>query len=837
VARIAGAIDRSSFAIVATMISILIPASNHAKYLPDALASVLQQDIADIEIMVCDDASTDDTPAIVQSIVERNPGVRYFRNETSLGTVRNINQGIERARGRFIAILSAEDALVPGGLQALESVLDAHPECGYAYGRYTVVDAGGRPVAFQQAGWLSNAYFGTRDELPDLLRFDLYVNIGGATLFRKEVFDGGRFFDVSLPVLGTAPEFKASDLALVLELAQREIKSAFVNREVAFYRAHADRIAASQTYLNSGVAFREFSVLLQRFFTERSVARLLPYLNDILAFYLGKLDALKIARTPESSRQCEVCEAQAAEVLESIKQVIAAYGQQKAANALAGEHPSSALPTGTADSRTRGDAWKAQAREAISANRGARESIAALGSEPNVDEADWETNLLLGILYGQLNDVETATRCLEISLAGNDRNADTVFFLGHFRALPFSQSNKRKYWAIRRDHAREALRLIEGTSHATSWPQLKPCLEMYATAAGAVGPTEEAEYAYRWLIRIDPEEAGHYAKLSQLRADDNLEEAVELLSKAQSINSAATPGREAEFSRAVLRNNSRRSPRARAKYPTTSEMSGDLRAAIQSTLIRDLPRQDFIRKDTKFFTIGSCFAAEIANRLLERGYVADFFQLSEHINSTFANRSMMDWALGQCNGQPRERLDELFLPRGVTPANLKARLAEAEVLIYTLGVAPAFFDRQSKAFAMPTDSSLGSRAFAELFDFRTTTVQENFDNLEYITTQIRALNPNVRFVITVSPVPLHATFEFKSAIQADCVSKSILRVVAHEFVTQYPDVVYWPSFEVVRWLGGHVGPFYGLDDGAAWHVGTDVVKTITDLFIDHFSAA
>jgi glycosyltransferase involved in cell wall biosynthesis len=815
------------------MISIVIPASNHAKYLADALSSVLSQQGSDLEVIVCDDGSTDDTPVIARAMAERDSRVRYLRSEAAQGAIRNLNWGIEHARGQFIAILSAEDMLMPGGLQTLKAALDAHPECGYVYGRYTIEDAGGRPVPFRQPGWVNREYFGSRDELPDLLKFDLYINIGGAALIRKSVLGGEGFFDVSLPAFGTEPDFKASDLAFVLELARRGIKSAFIDHDVAIYRAYPDRMALSTEYQESGVSFLEFSVLLQRYFTVETAAQLLPHVNDILKFYTDKFNTVAASARLAASGQLAVCNARVSEVLERIRQVVTTLARSNV------PHLPDEGSVSSADARSRHsiDEWKKQAREAISANRGARELIAAFGSGRNFDEADWEANLLLGILYGQLNDLEKATLCLEISLAGNARNPDTLYFLGHFRSLPFAQSNKHKGWAIQRDHARDALRLIEGTPHATSWPQLKPCLQMLATAAGAVGPTADAEWAYQWLIKIDPQDASHYAKLSQLRADDNLEEAVELLSKAQSMSSAATPGHEAEFSRAVLRNNSRRAPRARAKYPTTSEMRGDLKAAIQKTLIRDLPRQDFIRKDTKFFTIGSCFAAEIANRLLERGYLADFFQLSEHINSTFANRSMVDWALGQCNGQPRERLDELFLPRGVTPDNLKARLAAAEVLIYTLGVAPAFFDRQSSEFSMPTDSSLGSRAFAELFDFRTTTVQENVDNLEYITAQIRALNPNVRVVITVSPVPLHATFEFKSAMQADCVSKSILRVVAHEFVTRYPEVVYWPSFEVVRWLGGHAGPFYGLDDGAAWHIGTDVVKTITDLFIEHYSAA
>jgi hypothetical protein len=148
-----------------------------------------------------------------------------------------------------------------------------------------------------------------------------------------------------------------------------------------------------------------------------------------------------------------------------------------------------------------------------------------------------------------------------------------------------------------------------------------------------------------------------------------------------------------------------------------------------------------------------------AVRLIERGYQADFFEVVEHINSSFANRKMVDRALGQCTGQSKERLDELFASS--SPRRLPVRLAAAKVFVHTLGVAPAFFDRQSGEFVMPSSSALGSRAFAEMYDFRTTTVGQNLDNLDYIVANIKALNPDVKVVLTVSPVPLKTTFEFK----------------------------------------------------------------------------
>ena len=156
-----------------------------------------------------------------------------------------------------------------------------------------------------------------------------------------------------------------------------------------------------------------------------------------------------------------------------------------------------------------------------------------------------------------------------------------------------------------------------------------------------------------------------------------------------------------------------------------------------------------------------------------------------------------------------------------------------------LAAAPAFFDQDSGSYVMPRGGALNARALAERYAYRTTTVAENLDNLDYIYSRIRSfnVNPDLKFVITLSPVPLKASFEFDSAMYADCLSKSTLRVVAHEFIKTHGQVLYWPSFEIVKWLGGHIGPFYGVDDGASWHISEDLVHVITDLFIEHFSAA
>jgi hypothetical protein len=90
-------------------------------------------------------------------------------------------------------------------------------------------------------------------------------------------------------------------------------------------------------------------------------------------------------------------------------------------------------------------------------------------------------------------------------------------------------------------------------------------------------------------------------------------------------------------------------------------------------------------------------------------------------------------------------------------------------------------------------------------------------------------------VLSVSPVPFTATFEMESAIVADCVSKSTLRAAAHEFLKDPgAGAIYWPSFEIVRWLSGHIGRTFGTDDGNNHHVSDALVTMIVELFIERF---
>jgi hypothetical protein len=69
-----------------------------------------------------------------------------------------------------------------------------------------------------------------------------------------------------------------------------------------------------------------------------------------------------------------------------------------------------------------------------------------------------------------------------------------------------------------------------------------------------------------------------------------------------------------------------------------------------------------------------------------------------------------------------------------------------------------------------------------------------------------------------------------SSIEADCLSKSTLRVAADQIVGTTPGCIYSPSFEIVRWLGAYIPGMYGAEDGTPHHVSESIVQMIMGLF-------
>ena len=124
-------------------VSVVMAAKNYARFLPAAVESVLAQTVADWELVIVDDGSTDSTPAAVKPYLS-DRRIRYFRSDR-LGQPRAKNLGAGLARADVIAYLDADDAWLPTKLDKQLALLDSRPEVGVCFCRRMLIDEAGTP--------------------------------------------------------------------------------------------------------------------------------------------------------------------------------------------------------------------------------------------------------------------------------------------------------------------------------------------------------------------------------------------------------------------------------------------------------------------------------------------------------------------------------------------------------------------------------------------------------------------------------------------------------------------------------------------------------------------
>lgn len=145
----------------APKISVVIPTYNRARFLKEALESVFSQTVADREIIVVDDGSSDETRAVLEPFRDR---IRYLYQENAGGAAAR-NRGIAAARGEWVAFLDSDDRWEPHALQALLEAASRHPEAGFIIMRACEIDAAGQRTGRRLGKRSPGPFFTT----PDLL--------------------------------------------------------------------------------------------------------------------------------------------------------------------------------------------------------------------------------------------------------------------------------------------------------------------------------------------------------------------------------------------------------------------------------------------------------------------------------------------------------------------------------------------------------------------------------------------------------------------------------------------------------------------------------------------
>jgi hypothetical protein len=143
-------------------VSIGLPVYNGQAYVRAAIESILAQTFTDFELVICDNASTDQTPAICQAFAAADPRIRYHRSETNLGASPNFNRAFQLSRSEYFKWAAADDLIEPEFLHRCVAVLDADGSAVLCHTRPGIIDAEGKVLRFGGAGQVATLPDGSR---------------------------------------------------------------------------------------------------------------------------------------------------------------------------------------------------------------------------------------------------------------------------------------------------------------------------------------------------------------------------------------------------------------------------------------------------------------------------------------------------------------------------------------------------------------------------------------------------------------------------------------------------------------------------------------------------
>lgn len=181
--------------------AVVIPCYNQARFLGEAIESVLAQTRPAVEIAVVDDGSTED----VGSVVARYPAVRYLRQRNG-GPSAARNSGLRATESEFVIFLDGDDRLLPGAIAEGENRLRARPDCAFAVGRVSTIASDGSLLhPWQPCPEYDDPYVA--------MFVDHCAIYPVATIYRRAALESVNGFDVSYR--------RAEDWELDLRLAER----------------------------------------------------------------------------------------------------------------------------------------------------------------------------------------------------------------------------------------------------------------------------------------------------------------------------------------------------------------------------------------------------------------------------------------------------------------------------------------------------------------------------------------------------------------------------------------------------------------------------------------
>lgn len=225
------------------LVSVVIPVFNGQASVEEALASILNQSYSNLDVIVIDDGSSDNTAQILGE--QRDPRLRILSNPVNQGLGFSLNRGLREARGQYIAIMHADDISMPDRIRRQVDYLEAHPEIGICGGQINKLLDGKRyrvPFPLHHDDIFADLLFYAPFAHPAVMsRRDLYVTHG---LTYREDCDSVEDYEMWTRVLQFTKGANLREVLLEYKCHSLQISARKYNQSEALKRPHLKKMLA-----------------------------------------------------------------------------------------------------------------------------------------------------------------------------------------------------------------------------------------------------------------------------------------------------------------------------------------------------------------------------------------------------------------------------------------------------------------------------------------------------------------------------------------------------------------------------------------------------------------
>ncbi|HJE03286.1 MAG TPA: glycosyltransferase [Aliarcobacter thereius] len=207
------------------LVSIVVPCYNHEKYVKETIESIINQTYKNIELIVIDDGSKDNSVQVIQELADKYGFT--FIHRPNKGLSATLNEGIKLSKGKYFSAIASDDILMLEKIEKQVEFMESNPEYGMCYGKIvyfedSIENTFEYPNSNRQ-GWVFD----------DLLNYGCFIP-APSTFMKKEAFDTVGGYDENLWI---------EDWDMWLRIAQK-YQVGYIDEYLAYYRKHDTNISS-----------------------------------------------------------------------------------------------------------------------------------------------------------------------------------------------------------------------------------------------------------------------------------------------------------------------------------------------------------------------------------------------------------------------------------------------------------------------------------------------------------------------------------------------------------------------------------------------------------------